>query len=422
MKRIIVSTLLCALGVSVLGAGTIRILAPVGGESPSLGSAFLIRWTAEDVTESLNVVLMKDDAILGRIASGLPATQTSFNWTVGSLDRDSAPTGGGYRIRVAEAGGARSAGQSPEAFSIVPVSGMRIRDVELQRALTPSGEPCDFSVSSMTIEDGSGNALFTNNGQFMFPYDGLATPGVAVIRLYWNGRPAGTAGTACRVPLEVGMRHPSGLRVSLGSHDAGSFDLEGNAEVRAPFTIQAGKAAGDVFEFDARIQPQPAACDANAANNRMSCGLRLQPFQERHDLQVQIEPDIELKQSGKYWGPFLRQTIDIRARFKVRDFPGGPAAPVANIRCLWYVLGEWDSDRLTKVSDGPDNYVTIPIVGAADWATKTIEGQFTVRLNYWEDLQLVVLIDCDERVNDIDRRNNRRDRSFHIREITKVSR
>ena len=421
MKRVLVSVLLCAFLAAGLGAGTIRVLAPAGGESLSLGASFIVRWEASDVAGTLNIVLMREDAIVGRIVTGLPASQREFPWVVGALLRGSAEAGSGYRVRVAEAGGSGAAGQSAGTFAIA-VAQLRRPPTPLQRADIPAGEPCDFSVSSMTIEDGSGNALFTNRGVFMFPYDGLGTPGTVVIRLRWNGRPAGAAGTVCRTPLEVGMRHPAGLRVNLGSPVIGPFDRDNDFIVRTPFTIQAGKAAGDIFEFDAELQPHPPNCDAIVDNNRMTCSLRLQSFQERHDLQVQIEPEIELKQSGKYWGAFLRQTIDIKARFKVRDYPEGQAAPVTNVRCRWYVLGEWDSDRLTKVSDGPDNYVTIPLVDDDDWATKTIEGQFTVRLNYWEDLQLVVEVDSDERINDIDRGNNRRDRSFHIRDITKVSR
>lgn len=421
MKRIFIGVLLCATLAAGLEAGTIRVLAPAGGESLTRNGSYPIRWEASDVTGTFNIVLMREGAIVGRIATGLPASQTSFDWTVGSLTRDSAPVGGGYRIRVAEAGGSGAAGQSAGTFAIV-VAQLRRPPTPLQRADIPAGEPCDFSVTSMTIEDGSGSTLFTNYGVFMFPYDGLGTPGVIVTRLHWNGRPAGADAAACHVPLEVGMRHPAGLRVALDPPDTGPFDREGNCMVRTPFTIQAGKAAGDVFEFDAQLRPQPPICDAIADNNRMTRSLRLQPFEQRHDLQVQIEPEIELKQSGKYWGAFLRQTIDIKAHFKVRDFPEGPVAPVADVRCRWYVLGEWDSDRLTKVSDGPDNYVTIPIVGATDWVTKAIEGQFTVRLNYWENLVLVIEVDCDERVNDVDRGNNKRDRSFHIRDITKVSR
>ena len=168
-----------------------------------------------------------------------------------------------------------------------------------------------------------------------------------------------------------------------------------------------------------RLLPRRAGCDANAGNNSLAFDLRLRPSEGDHDLQVQIVQDIELRKTDLWLARLEWQKFIIKGSFKVKDFPRGSAEPVTDIRCRWTVLRKESTGRWMEAISGSDgyNYITLPTVGSSDWVTKNIEGEFMVRLNYWEDLQLVVEVDCDNKIHDIDRRNNRRDLAFKVVDI-----
>ena len=188
MKKIFMGASLCFLSLPFLWAGTIRVIAPAGGESLTLRSSFVIQWRATDVSGNFNVLLMREGSVVGRIASGLPADARSFPWTVGELRSGSAPAGGGYRIRVAEAGGERSSGQSNGTFSIVSADRLIIPPpMKVRKAEPTTAETSDYTVASLAFKDFRGNDVMRVNGELLFPYYGVATPGTAIIRVRWNG-------------------------------------------------------------------------------------------------------------------------------------------------------------------------------------------------------------------------------------------
>ena len=163
-----------------------------------------------------------------------------------------------------------------------------------------------------------------------------------------------------------------------------------------------------------RLLPQRAGCDANSANNSLAYDLRLRPYESDHDLQVQIVQDLALKRLPYDPHHPEGQYIRINGSFRVRDFPRGLAEPVANVRCKWSILRKYPGGRWALTEAGAYGFVTVGAVDSSDWTIQEFEGVFWAPENYWEDLQLVVEVDCDNRVHDIDRRNNRRDLSFNL--------
>lgn len=78
----------------------VRLNAPNGGESWSLGSSQTVSWTAHGLSGELKLVLWKDGVQVGRIVNGLAPTSGSYSWTVGENINGTAAPGTGYTIRV----------------------------------------------------------------------------------------------------------------------------------------------------------------------------------------------------------------------------------------------------------------------------------------------------------------------------------
>jgi len=81
---------------------TITVTRPAGGENWSLGDSQAINWNTSGISSgTYQVSVWKGDSSLGVIATGLPASSPSFNWTVGRLAAgDFIPAGSGYTIKV----------------------------------------------------------------------------------------------------------------------------------------------------------------------------------------------------------------------------------------------------------------------------------------------------------------------------------
>lgn len=99
-------------GFSLFGQ-SIAVTSPNGGEAWIKGTVHHVTWTTTSITEgTFQVTLWKDGVNQGVVATGLPHTQHSFSWTVGSLANGSdAAIGTGYTIKV------RLQNQQPNGFS-----------------------------------------------------------------------------------------------------------------------------------------------------------------------------------------------------------------------------------------------------------------------------------------------------------------
>ncbi len=81
-------------------APQLRLTSPNGGESWPLGATRSITWNANGYGGTVRLILFNKAAKVGQIATGIPAAQGSYSWTVGSHDGGTAPAGGLYSIRL----------------------------------------------------------------------------------------------------------------------------------------------------------------------------------------------------------------------------------------------------------------------------------------------------------------------------------
>ena len=96
--------------------GTITVTSPNGGESWRQGSMHQITWSSSGITAgTYRITLWKGGVSQGVLASGLPHTWHTFNWTVGKLENapDAVP-GSGYTVKV------RLQGETPSDVSNAP--------------------------------------------------------------------------------------------------------------------------------------------------------------------------------------------------------------------------------------------------------------------------------------------------------------
>ena len=81
-----------------LPAGLV-LVSPNGWERWSLGEARAIAWKASNYTGTVRLVLFKGGSRFGNIATGVPAANGSYSWTVGqTYDSGMAPAGTDYRL------------------------------------------------------------------------------------------------------------------------------------------------------------------------------------------------------------------------------------------------------------------------------------------------------------------------------------
>jgi len=81
-------------------APQLQLTSPNGGESWPLGATRAVSWNANGYAGTVRLVLFHKGTKIGQIATGIPASQGSFSWTVGSHANGMAPAGALYSIRL----------------------------------------------------------------------------------------------------------------------------------------------------------------------------------------------------------------------------------------------------------------------------------------------------------------------------------
>jgi hypothetical protein len=84
-------------------AGTpapLQLTAPNGGETWGRKSSQLITWNAPALAEKLKILLYRNGAKLGVVATGINPAAGSYSWVTGKYNSTCAPAGSGYTIRL----------------------------------------------------------------------------------------------------------------------------------------------------------------------------------------------------------------------------------------------------------------------------------------------------------------------------------
>ncbi len=84
----------------IQAAPQLRLTSPNGGESWPLGATRSITWNANGYGGTVRLILFHKAAKVGQIATGIPASQGSYAWTVGNYAGGTAGPGGLYSIRL----------------------------------------------------------------------------------------------------------------------------------------------------------------------------------------------------------------------------------------------------------------------------------------------------------------------------------
>jgi len=87
-------------------ANAMTITSPNGSEVWCKGETRDISWTATGIEGNLIIELLQNDAVVGTIASGVPASAGTFTWTVGRLENGSFFSDSHLKIRISTAAGA----------------------------------------------------------------------------------------------------------------------------------------------------------------------------------------------------------------------------------------------------------------------------------------------------------------------------
>jgi hypothetical protein len=99
----------------------VKMTSPNGGETWPLGSKHNITWNASGISSNVKLVLFKNGVKVGNIVTNLPATPSSYTWTVGNYMGGTATGGTGYTVRVITVDGAFN-DYSDAPFTITPLN------------------------------------------------------------------------------------------------------------------------------------------------------------------------------------------------------------------------------------------------------------------------------------------------------------
>lgn len=93
---------------SLIVPAQVQVTVPNGGESWANGSQRAITWDANGYLGNVRLILFRNAAKIGQIATGIPASQGTYLWTVGVHSNGTAAPDILYSIRVMAADGSQS--------------------------------------------------------------------------------------------------------------------------------------------------------------------------------------------------------------------------------------------------------------------------------------------------------------------------
>lgn len=165
-----------------LAGQSIRVDAPNGGESLTIGTGYDIRWTATRLDQNVKIILVNDGGgIAGQIAGELAPGSSSYRWTVGEIIGGSVGAGR-YKVRVAAMDG-----------SVKDISDAAFTVAEAGSSEPPDEPPAAYSIT-LTTPNGGESMPQLSTYAITWSVRGLTT-GAAAISLLKDGAYAGAIGT-----------------------------------------------------------------------------------------------------------------------------------------------------------------------------------------------------------------------------------
>ncbi len=92
---------------ALIGPAQLEVTSPNGGENWESGTQQNITWNANGFSGEVRLILFEKAKKIGQIATGIPASQGSYLWTVGVHQGGTAPAGALYSIRLRAADGSQ---------------------------------------------------------------------------------------------------------------------------------------------------------------------------------------------------------------------------------------------------------------------------------------------------------------------------
>ncbi len=379
-------------------SAAITVTRPNGGESWARGSRQDINWNTTGITTgTYQVTVWRGDSNLGVVASGLPAGQHSFSWTVGRLDSgEDVPVGTGYTIKV------RLQEETANDFSDRPFA---ITQSEFATGTLIPLTPADYAVESLDFRDFNGRNVFQVNGVWEFPYSGDRTQGAAVVQV--RRRPGLQVGV-CRPQLVVALRVLS----RRGPAETNQYPLEFNAdniaEVRAPFTVPAGLRGDSDINVQAYLAPMPDGCDRVRTNNSRACNLNLHLIPGSHDLIARID-NFEVKK--------IYMSSHYRWRFSFRiGVQDQGAGELRNVGVNWRLLEDGTNEVYSDT-------LSIARLEPGEWQHLNVDRRFggtdkrssqRPRLRAGHRYLVEVMVDPGDQIDENQESNNRFSRSVTL--------
>ncbi|HLP57239.1 MAG TPA: C25 family cysteine peptidase [Candidatus Deferrimicrobium sp.] len=206
---------------TILPIPLITVTSPAEGEVLTKGTTFNITWKASNVPWTLNIRLLQNNQERGTIAYDVNPGVTSYQWTVGDLNYETAPEGSGYQIEV-NLDGTNFSGRSnpyfaiyyPPSVTVISPDGGEEWGLNDVKNITWEAEKLDGtlkltlwkdSVSIGVIADGIDPALETYSWAVGSYSGGKVSPGTGYqIKIEENGS---TLSDMSNAPFEITPAH-----------------------------------------------------------------------------------------------------------------------------------------------------------------------------------------------------------------------
>jgi len=394
-------------GVAMIPAQTITVTQPAANDTVNKGITYTITWRHSgtmDANVKIRLFDGRNEAWVKNIVDST-ANDGSFPWEVPDTIAD-----GRYCLRV------RTVDDQ-----VLGVSGVfSIATLTLREPFPGPLHtiPQDYSIDGLGFKNYLGEPIPWANNQFVFPYNGVATSGTALVRVR---RASAVTPAGCSVRVETLLKYLSerGAATPLGQLNVTDFNSSGIAEVNIPFTVRAGERDNVPINIQVNLVfGGYANCDSKSTNNSRGSNLTLKVFNPRVDMVLTLNRlDFKCVRHVQWTGAASYRQYHFDHKARVKNLLAVEGGTAHHVICRWQIQMTDDSGAYRTHREG--NFI-IEEVSAGGWAEKAFSSRdmngepFWVEREYSGEIRLVVEVDPHERHADISRSNNRLTFDFRI--------